>query len=402
MMETKLDKLIEDNEKWIIEKRRYFHAHPEPSRKEENTARKIVEILDELDIEYQSGVYNTGVVGLVKGRKDNGKTIAIRCDIDALEIEEENKIEYASKEEGLMHACGHDGHTAMGLGAAKILNELKDEFEGTIKIIFQPAEEDAPNGGGAQYMIEEGVLKAPEVDAIIGMHLWPNLEFGKVASKNGVIMGASDPFTINITGKGVHASQPYLGIDPIVIGAEIISNIQTIVSRNIDPFEQAVISIGVFKGGTRYNTIPETVRLEGTVRTFDDSIRELIYEKLRSITEKTAAGLGGKAVLDYIFSYPPLNNDKKVFLSAKKAIIKSLGENNFVELARPAPTGEDFAFFAKAKPACFMWLGTGKKGEEKQLHSPYFDFDDTVLKKGVKVFINTAFELLKDSGDQIE
>ncbi|HKL12135.1 MAG TPA: M20 family metallopeptidase [Halanaerobiales bacterium] len=401
-MDKKFNKLIEENEKWIIEKRRYFHAHPEPSRKEHNTSKKIVKILDELDIEYQSGYYNTGVVGLIRGKKNNCKTIAIRCDIDALEIGEKNNVEYASKEKGLMHACGHDGHIAMGLGAAKVLNEMKDKFKGNIKIIFQPAEEDAPNGGGAQYMIEEEVLKAPDVDAIIGMHLWPNLEFGKVATKSGVIMGASDPFTINITGKGVHASQPYLGIDPIVIGAEIISNIQTIVSRNIDPFEQAVISIGVFKGGTRYNAIPETVTLEGTVRTFDDSIREIIYEKLRNITEKTASGLGGKAVLDYIFSYPPLINNEKVFLSAKKAIINSLGENNFVELVRPAPTGEDFAFFAKKKPACFMWLGTGKKGEEKQLHSPYFDFDDTVLKQGVKVFVNTALELLNDRCDQVE
>src|SRR6056297_3210263 len=283
-MDKKFNKLIEENEKWIIEKRRYFHAHPEPSRKEHNTSKKIVKILDELDIEYQSGYYNTGVVGLIRGKKNNCKTIAIRCDIDALEIGEKNNVEYASKEKGLMHACGHDGHIAMGLGAAKVLNEMKDKFKGNIKIIFQPAEEDAPNGGGAQYMIEEEVLKAPDVDAIIGMHLWPNLEFGKVATKSGVIMGASDPFTINITGKGVHASQPYLGIDPIVIGAEIISNIQTIVSRNIDPFEQAVISIGVFKGGTRYNAIPETVTLEGTVRTFDDSIREIIYEKLRNIT----------------------------------------------------------------------------------------------------------------------
>lgn len=402
MMETKLDKLIAENERWIINKRRYFHAHPEPSRKEFNTSKKIVEILNKLDVEYKAGYYNTGVAAIIRGEKDDKKTVAIRCDIDALDIEEKNKVEYASKKANLMHACGHDGHLAMGLGVVKILNEMKKNFKGTIKVIFQPAEEDGPNGGGAQYMIEEGVLKKPEVDALIGMHIWPNLEYGKVATKSGVIMGASDPFTINIKGKGVHASQPYLGIDPIVIGSEIINNIQTIVSRNIDPFEQAVISIGVFNGGTRYNAIPETVTLKGTVRTFDESIRNNIYKKLKDITEKTAAGLGGEAVLDYKFSYPPLVNDDEIFLNAKKAIINSLGEDNFVELKKPAPTGEDFAFFAKAKPACFMWLGTGKKGEEKQLHSPYFDFDDRVLKKGVKVFINTAFEILKLSGDKDE
>src|SRR6056297_2301981 len=220
-----LNDLIEKYKDWIISLRRDIHQYPESSQKEYRTSKKIYNILKEIGLKVEKDYYNTGVVGLIEGEngeiEKNGKekTIALRFDMDALEMEEKNNHSFTSNNEGLMHACGHDGHIAMGLGTARILNEMKDEISGNIKLIFQPAEEDAPNGGGAQYMIQEGVLEDPDVDAMLGLHIWPDLPFGKIGTKKGVIMGASDPFTINVIGKGVHASQPYQGIDPIVIGS---------------------------------------------------------------------------------------------------------------------------------------------------------------------------------------
>ena len=395
-MNEKLNSLIEKHEDWMIEQRRDIHQNPEPSCEEFRTSKKVYDILNELGLEVKRGFYKTGVVGVIDGARP-GKTIALRFDMDALEMEEKTGLYFASAQKELMHACGHDGHTAMGLGAARILNEMKDQIAGKVKLIFQPAEEDAPGGGGAQHMIEDGVLKNPTVDAALGMHIWPDLEFGQVGTRPGVIMGASDPFTIDVIGQGVHASQPYQGIDPIVIGSQIVNNLQTIVSRNIDPFEQAVISIGVFQGGTRYNTIPDQVSLKGTVRTFDQEVRDKVYKKIESIAEKTASSLGGEVKLDYTFGYPPVNNDVEMFRTAHKSIRKMLGAEKAVEVDRPAPTGEDFAFFAQEVPATFLWLGCNKEGEETpKLHSPYFNFDEKILSTGVKVLTATAINWLNE------
>lgn len=397
-MKDRLNNLVEKYQDWIITQRRDIHQYPEPGRKEYRTSKKVYDNLKEIGLKVEKDYYNTGVVGLIEG-KNSGikKTIALRFDMDALEMEEKNSHSFISNNEGLMHACGHDGHTAMGLGIARILMDMQDEINGNIKLIFQPAEEDAPNGGGAQYMIQDGVLEDPEVDAALGLHIWPDLPFGKVGTKEGVIMGASDPFTIEVIGEGVHASQPYQGIDPIVIGSQIVNNLQTIISRNIDPFEQAVISIGVFHGGTRYNTIPDRVSLQGTVRTFDENVREEIYKKINDIAENTAEGMGGKVEVNYSFGYPPVKNDSKITETALTSIGEILGKENAVRVKRPAPTGEDFAFFAREVPSAFLWLGCNKKGEEtSKLHSPYFNFDEDILGIGVKALVSTALNWLEE------
>lgn len=393
MVNEKIHKIVDEIENWIIEQRRDIHQHPEPSRREFRTSKKVASILEELGYEVKTGYYNTGVVGILRGEKE-GKTVGLRFDMDALEMDEMTDVPYKSKNEGLMHSCGHDGHTAMGLGVAKALMKMKDEINGTIKLVFQPAEEDAPNGGGAQHMIKDGALDNPKVDCMVGMHIWPQLKLGQIGTKPGVMMAASDPFTIEITGKGVHASLPNAGIDPIVIGCQMVNNIQTIISRNIDPFEPAVVSIGVFKGGSRYNVIPEKVKLEGTVRTFNDEVRQTVYERLKTIVEDTATSLGGRAVLDYRFTYPPLINDEKIVEITRKSIGEIIGEENYVEVKRPAPGGEDFAYFAKEVPSAYMFLGYAEEGKEIfPPHNPHFDFNEKVLAMGTKVFIQTALNL---------
>jgi len=392
MENQKIHELVEEIHDWVVEHRRDIHQHPEPSRKEFRTSEKVASILEDLGVEVKKGYYSTGVVGIIRGKQE-GKTLGLRFDMDALEMEEKTGLPFASKHKGLMHACGHDGHTAMGLGVAKILMQLRDKLKGSIKLIFQPAEEDAPNGGGAQHMIKEGVLEDPRVGAMVGVHLWPELKLGEVGTRVGPMMAASDPFTVDVVGKGVHASLPNKGIDPIVIGSYIITSLQTIVSRNIDPFDQAVVTVGVFSGGTRYNTIPDRVRLEGTVRTFNEGVREKVYNKLKAITEKTAEALGGKAVLNYTFSYPPTINHPGMVEFAKKSIEAILGKENFVEVARPAPGGEDFAYFTREVPSVYLWIGYGKEGETVYPpHSSRFNFDEKALMVGIKTLVRIALD----------
>lgn len=389
MLEKRINQIIEKNEEWVINLRRYFHENPEPSRREFNTSKKVVEVLNNLGVNVKTGFYNTGVVGIIEG-KHPGPTIGLRFDMDALEMDELTDAEYASKIKGMMHACGHDAHTAMGLGAAKLLMEIKDDIHGTIKLLFQPAEEDAPNGGGAQYMIKDGALENPTVDCILGMHVWPKYELGKVGTCYGAMMAASDPFVINIVGKGVHASLPHMGIDPIVIGAHIVTAIQTIISRNVDSYEQAVISMGVFKGGTRYNVIPESVQIEGTVRTFSEDVRNLIEKRLKKIVPAIADSMGAEASIDYTKSYPALVNNSAVVDLVRESMDEGLG----VVVERPESGGEDFAYFAKAKPSAFMFLGTGVEGQKNYPpHSAYFDFDESALAIGVKTMVKAALHI---------
>lgn len=393
-MSDSISEIADRYRDWIIEKRREIHRYPEVSRKEERTSKLIQQTLEDLNIKTEK-VFKTGVTGII-GKGDIEKTIGLRFDIDALAIEEKTGAPYGSQNPGVMHACGHDGHTAMGLGTARILKEMEDQIRGKVKLIFQPAEEDNPHGGGARYMIEEGVLKGPEVEAVLGMHIWPDLPFGYVGSKVGTIMGASDPFQVKITGKGVHASKPYQGVDSIVIGSQIVNNLQTIVSRNISPFEQAVVTIGVFDGGSSYNIIPEEVTLIGTVRTFNIQVRDKVHAKIKEICKNTAKALGGKAEVDYTFGYPPLVNDQKVVGLAEESIGEVLGQDKFIRVTEPAPIGEDFAFFAREVPSAFLWLGCSKEGEDTpKLHSPYFNFDENILPEGVKVMVQSILNYME-------
>ena len=398
-MLQQLNDLLQENKDWIVEQRRYLHQFPEASQNEYETSKRIISILEDFNVdEIKTGFYQTGVTGLIRGNQP-GPTIGLRFDIDALEMEEKTGLPFASKNQGLMHACGHDGHTAMGLGAALVLMKLKDQFPGNIKLIFQPAEEDGQNGGGAQYLIKEGVLKDPEVSAILGMHIWPNLAAGKIATRSGVIMGASDPFQIDISGQGGHASQPHFTVDPIVVGSQIINNLQTIVSRNIDPFDQAVISVGIFDGGTRYNTIPDQVTLKGTVRTFNQEVRDKVEARMTEIIEKTAEGLGGRAELNYTRGYPPVVNDQELVRLAETTLAGSESLTEVVLAERPAPTGEDFAYFARAVPGLFLWLGANESGESLEspgLHSPYFNFPEEILLNGIQAVSSIAINWLKN------
>lgn len=389
VIENEVDNILD----WIIKHRRDIHRHPEPSGEEYRTSKKVISVLKDLGVEVKTGYYDTGVVGIIRGKKE-GKTLGMRFDMDALEMDEETNHSFQSENEGVMHACGHDGHTAMGLGVAKVLMQFKDELKGNIKLIFQPAEEDAQTGGGAQYMIEDGVLEdEPKVDAMVAMHLWPALKLGEIGTKVGTIMAASDPITIDIKGKGAHASLPNLAIDPIVIGSQIINNMQTIVSRNIDPFEQAVITFGVFNGGTRYNTIPEKITLEGTVRTFSEEVRKKVYNRIHEVAENTAKAMGGEAKVNYKKSYPPTINAEDMVNLAKDSIKDLFGEDKYINIDRPASGGEDFAYFAKELPAVYLWLGYDKEGEEiYPPHSPQYDFDEKALAYGVKAFCKIAVD----------
>ena len=392
MKNKKIEEKVEEINDWVIDLRRDFHRHPEPSRKEFRTSKKVEETLKELGVEVETGYYNTGVVGLIRGNNE-GRTLALRFDMDALEMDEETNLPFSSENDGVMHACGHDGHTAMGLGVAKVLMEMRDEINGNIKLIFQPAEEDAQSGGGSQYMIEDGALENPKVDAMVGMHLWPALKLGTIGTKVGPIMAASDPVTIEVIGKGAHASLPNMAVDPIVIGSQIINNIQTIVSRHVDPFEQAVVTFGVFDGGTRYNTIPEKIKLEGTVRTFNEEVREKVYNRIFTIAEKTAESMGGKANVNYTKSYPSTINDETMVNMAKSSIKDLFGEEAYKTVERPASGGEDFAYFAKEVPSVYLWLGYDKDDEEiHPPHSPKYSFDESALSYGVKSFCKIALD----------
>ncbi len=399
MVKERLNYLVKECRSWIIEHRRDIHQYPEPSRREYRTSKKIYNTLQDLGLDrVERGYYETGVAGIING-SEPGKTIGLRFDMDALEMEEKTGLSYASREAGCMHACGHDGHVAIGLGVARVLNQLKNEFAGNIKLIFQPAEEDAPNGGGARYMIQEGILEDPVVDAAVGLHIWPDLLSGQVGTRPGILTGSSDVFTITVNGKGSHASQPFKSKDPIVIGAQIVSSLQTIISRNIDPFEQVVLSIGIFQGGTRYNIIPHQVTIKGTVRTYKEEIRKEVSQRITMISENTARALGGEAEVDYIFGHPPVVNDPGMVDCAIKTVKNMLGEENAILLSRPAPIGEDFAYFAREVESVYLCLGSRQEGQKiSNLHSPYFTFDEEILPLGVKIMAMIAINWLAKKG----
>lgn len=380
----------------LILVRRELHRHPEKSGDEHKTKEILLKSLEGLGLEIKEGYYHTGFAVVIRG-KNPGKTIGLRFDMDALEMDELIDVPYKSQNKGLMHACGHDGHMAMGIGCAMVLSEMREHFDGQVKLIFQPAEEDARSGGGAQFMIKDGVLlDEPKVDAMVGMHIWPDLKIGEVGSRVGPIMASSDPFMIKVLGKGGHASLPYKCVDPVVIASQIVLSMQSIVSRNVDPFEPAVVSIGILNAGTRYNTIPETAEIYGTVRTFDQGTREVIQNRLKTITEQTAQALGGSAELVLTSGYPPVMNEAQMVALAEASTQKILGQGAYVPIERPAPGGEDFAFFSLEVPSVFMWLGYNNEARDvAPPHSPYYDFDESILPIGVKTLCQLALDWLE-------
>jgi len=322
--------------------RHYFHMHPELSFEEVLTSAKVAEVLRKLDIDVQTGIAKTGVVGLIKGGKP-GPTVLLRADMDALKVDEEADVPYKSTVPGVMHACGHDGHTAGLLGAAMILNEIKDEIAGNIKLVFQPAEEDA---GGALPMIQAGVLENPKVDAAFGCHLMGTVQANIIEVKKGPLMASPDTFDITIIGKGGHASMPHLAIDPVTIAAQVINELQTLVSRRINPLLPAVISLTTIHGGTVHNVIPNTVEMSGTIRTFDKSVRDWIPEAMESVIKHVTQANGASYTFKVNKKFPPLINDDQMTDIAEKAAAKVVGQSNVRHAALPAMGAEDFAYFA--------------------------------------------------------
>lgn len=379
----------------LVSIRRHLHAHPELSFKEFETSAYIQSILQAHHIEHQSGIVKTGIVALIKGKNPGKKCVLLRADMDALPIEEKNEVEYRSKHEGVMHACGHDVHSSCALGAAIMLSRLKEEFEGTVKIIFQPGEEVLP--GGASLMIEEGVLENPKVDAAIALHVFPGLEAGAAGFKSGMYMASTDELYLTVYGKGGHAAMPAEYNNPLLIAAEILLALQKEFPNTGKETIPTVLAFGKIEGKGATNVIPEKVEIAGTFRTMNETWREECHKKIADVAEKIAAGKNGRAEVKIMRGYPFLVNDEKVTSAARMAALELLGRENVHELPLRM-TAEDFAFISQRVPACFFRLGTGnkEKGITSGVHTPTFDIDETALETGTKLLAAIALHLLRD------
>ena len=356
----------------MINLRETIHMYPEDGFSEITTSKIIIEELEKLGIKVQKNVAKTGVVGLIEG-KYPGKTVLLRADMDALKIQEQADVEYKSKIDGMMHACGHDGHVAGLLGAAMILNELKDNLHGNVKLVFQPAEE---RDGGALPMIEEGVLENPKVDAAFAAHLWGYLNEGEVHLKEGPMMASPDIFNIKVIGKGGHGAVPQESIDPIVITCQIVNSLQTIVSRKINPLDPVVITCGRIQGGDCHNVIPNEVELEGTIRTFNEETRNWVPKVMEDLIRGITTSQGAAYEFKYEPKYPALINDKYMTSFAKESLKKVVGEENVFDLKEPNMGGEDFAYFAQKVPSAFIFVGIANNKSEPVIHhNPYFKWD---------------------------
>lgn len=375
---------------YVIDMRREFHMNPEPSLKEYRTSKRIKEELDKIGVPYIT-VGETAVVGTVEGVQP-GKTVGLRGDMDALELLEQNDVEYKSQNEGYMHGCGHDGHTAMLLGAAKILNEMKDQLKGTVKLFFQPGEEVAL---GAKIMIDEGVMEG--VDEVFGMHLWSPLEVGKISVEAGPRMAATDIIKIKIQGKGGHGSAPHQGVDAAVIASAIVMNLQSIVSREINPLDPAVVSIGLLKAGSRFNVLPGDAILEGNVRTFNPEVRKAMPEMIKRIAEYTAKSYRGEAELEYIYGTPDVTNNEVSSARAAKAVGKIMGKQG-VALFEKVTGGEDFSYFMEKAPGVLALVGCGNPAKQANYphHHPNFNIDEDALEYGTALYAQYALDYLSE------
>ncbi|OIP01071.1 MAG: N-acyl-L-amino acid amidohydrolase [Bacteroidetes bacterium CG2_30_33_31] len=377
----------------VVAMRRYIHANPELGFQENNTANFICKKLDEYGIPYKRNIAKTGIVGLIEGKRKD-KVIALRADMDALPIIETNEVAYKSKNEGVMHACGHDAHTSILLGAAKILNEIKDQLDGSVKLIFQPSEEAFP--GGAKMMIEEGVLKNPEVKNVIGEHVLPTLEAGKVGFRSGIYMASTDEIYLTIKGKGGHAATPDLNVDSVIIAAQILVALQQVVSRNAQAWIPSVLSFGRVIADGHTNIIPDEVKIEGTFRTFDEKWRKEAHEKIKQIAQNTAKAMGGECDVRIAHGYPFLINDNLLTEKLKRYAAEYLGIKKVVDLDIRM-TAEDFAYFTQALPSCFYRLGTKTKGKEvTNLHTSSFDIDENALYNGMGLMAYMTFRQLEE------
>ena len=373
---------VEDYHNHVVGVRRYLHQHPELSYEETQTAQYISEQLNELDINHKNNIGGNGIVGIIEGINPTKKTVALRGDIDALPIQESSDVAYKSQNPGKMHACGHDVHTTCLLGASRVLNELKEQFEGTIKLIFQPAEEKMP--GGASIMIKEGVLEQPKVNSIYGQHVHPPLEVGKVAFRAGMMMASADEIYMTIKGRGGHAALPQNVIDPVLISSHIIIALQQIVSRRANPALPTVLSFGKVTANGATNVIPDSVRIEGTFRTFDEKWRKEVLQLIKKIATGIAESMGGSCEIFMPAGYPFLKNDEALTNRSIDWAKEYLGTENVEEMPLRM-TGEDFSYYTHHADACFYRLGTGNeaKGITSPVHTSTFDIDEDAMKVGV-------------------
>lgn len=370
----------------LVQWRRDIHRYPELGFEEQRTAKKIQQILTQLGIEHQTGIAKTGIMATIDSGQP-GPVLAIRADMDALPVQEENEVDYKSCYPGKMHACGHDGHTAIALGTAKYLADHLDSFRGTVKIFFQPAEE---GPGGAQPMIDAGVLESPQVDAIIGLHLWNDLPLGSIGIKPGPVMAAVERFTCELQGKGGHGAMPHQTIDAVVLSAHVVNASQQVVSRNLDPLQSAVVTIGELKAGSTFNVIADSARLRGTVRYFDPSLAGYFSARLEQIVQGLCQSFQADYHWHYEAIYPPVVNDPNLVELVQAAATEVLTQPHALNTSYQTLAGEDMSFFLQAVPGCYFLLGAANSalGLDYPHHHPHFDFDESVLAVGVELFVN--------------
>lgn len=382
----------------VVADRRYLHENPELSFQETQTAAFVAERLSSLGVEdVTTGVGGNGITGLIRGAGSGPgaqRVVMVRADMDALPIQEENDHGFASKVPGVMHACGHDAHTSMLLGLTRVLIDRRDSFAGTVKVLFQPAEELPP--GGAVGMIRDGALENPRVDVVLGLHVASELPTGVIGTRPGASSASGDQFTITIQGKGGHAARPQNAVDPVVIGSQIVSALQALVSRETDPIASGVVTVTAFLAGQAFNVIPDSAELRGTVRTLDPAVRDHLEQRLHEVAIGLGEAMGAKVEVDYLRGYPSVINDPRMVDIVREAAIESVGEDHFQELP-PMMGGEDFSYFALERPGCFFMVGV--RNEERGItwphHHPRFDLDEDGMEAGIATMANAVLLYLE-------
>lgn len=378
-----------------IRLRRDFHAHPELGYQEQRTSAAVAKHLRASGLQVRTGVARTGVVGLLRGTRP-GPTVMWRADMDALPIVEANDVPYKSTNPGVMHACGHDGHTAIALTLARRLAAERSTLAGTVKFVFQPAEE---GPGGAEPMIAAGVLERPKVDCALGLHLWNNFPVGKIGAPGGPLLASADKFELTIRGKGGHGAMPHLAVDPIVVAAQMVTAFQTIVSRNVNPLESAVVSVCQIQGGEAHNVLPESVKMVGTLRAFRADVRRHIERRVREIATSVAKAGGARVQFDFFPGYPPTINNAEVAAQLRTVAAEVVGADRVTSEGQTLG-GEDMSYFLERVPGCYFFLGSAneKRGLHYSHHHPRFDFDEAALAIGVEIGARMIRQVLSRGG----
>lgn len=394
-IDLKIKQLAKDYVAEVVANRRYLHTNPELSFQEYNTAKFVAQKLKDIGLSPQEGIANTGVVAIIEGRNPSSKVIGLRADMDALPIFEKNDVPYKSQNEGIMHACGHDAHTSSLLGTAKILQQLREDFEGTVKLVFQPAEEKAP--GGASIMIKEGVLENPSLTSMLGQHVAPNIPVGKIGFREGMYMASTDEIYMTIKGKGGHGAMPDQLIDPVLIASHLIVSLQQIISRNRKPANPSVLSFGRFIADGVTNVIPNEVTIQGTFRCMDEEWREDGLRRMKKMAEGITEAMGGVCEFEIVKGYPFLKNHPELTRRIKAEATKFMGQENVIDLDLWM-AGEDFAFYSQVVDSCFYRLGTRNeaRGIISGVHTPTFDIDEDALNIGVGLMAYLAIKKLSN------